>query len=72
MSYLGPADMDGQGKLGFFSGMWILAAFSLVILYLALRAGRTAPVAQACADRMKSLASSGADPLARAEEALSA
>ncbi len=72
VSYLGPADMGGQGKLGFFTGMWILAAFSLIILYLALKAGTSAAVAQAYADRVKSLASSGADPLTGAEEAASA
>jgi hypothetical protein len=64
VSYFGPAGtMGGQGKLGFFTGMWILALFSLVILVLALKAGRSAAAAQACADRVKSLASSGADPL---------
>jgi amino acid transporter len=72
VSYLGPADMGGQGRLGFFTGMWILAVFSLVILYVALKAGRSAAVAQACADRVRSLASSGADPLAGTEEAVSA
>jgi hypothetical protein len=64
--------MGGQGKLGFFTGMWILAAFSLVILFLALKAGQSAAVAQACADRMKSLASSGADTLTGTEEPLRA
>ncbi|MFZ0499990.1 MAG: APC family permease [Steroidobacteraceae bacterium] len=68
VSYLGPASMGGQGKLGFFTGMWILAAFSLIILYFALKAGQTSAVAQACADRVKTLASSGIDPLAGTEE----
>jgi hypothetical protein len=72
VSYLGPASMGGEDRLGFFTGMWILAGFSLVILYLALKSGRTAPVAQACADRVKSLASSGADPLAGTGEPLRA
>lgn len=68
VSYFGPAGtMGGQGKLGFFTGMWILAVFSLVILRVALKAGRGAAAAQACADRVKSLASSGADPLAVGE-----
>jgi hypothetical protein len=52
--------------------MWILAAFSLVILHLALKSGLSAPSAQACADRLKSLASSGADPAAGMEEAQTA
>jgi amino acid transporter len=72
VSYFGPASMGGQGKLGFFTGMWILAAFSLVILWLALRAGVRAAAAQECADRVKSLASSGVDPLFGTEEAQSA
>lgn len=68
VSYFGPAGtMGGQGKLGFFTGMWILAVFSLLILRLALKAGRGAAAAQACADRVKSLASSGADPLSMGE-----
>jgi len=72
VSYFGPASMGGHGKLGFFTGMEILAVFSLIILQLALKAGRSAPVAQATADRMKTLASSGADPLAGFEEAQTA
>ena len=72
VSYYGPVSMGGQGKLGFFTGMWILAAFSLVILHLALKAGLSAPTAQACAERLKSLASSGADPHAGIEEAQTA
>jgi amino acid transporter len=60
VSYYGPAGaMGGQGKLGFFTGMWILAAFSLVILYLALRAGQSVAASQECAERVKGLASSG-------------
>ena len=70
VSYFGPAGtMGGQGKLGFFTGMGILAVFSLVILYFALKAGRRAAAAQACADRVKSLASSGIDPHAGLAEA---
>jgi amino acid transporter len=72
VSYFGPVSMGGQGKLGFFSGMWILVAFSLVILGLALKSGVSAATAQASADRVKSLASSGADPLAGLEEARAA
>jgi hypothetical protein len=68
VSYLGPAGaMGGRGKLGFFMGMWILAAFSLVILYLAIKAGQSAAATQACADRVKNLASSGVDTQAELE-----
>jgi amino acid transporter len=70
VSYFGPAGaMGGQGKLGFFTGMGILAAFSLVILRWALKAGRTAASTQACADRVRTLASSGVDTLAGIEGA---
>jgi hypothetical protein len=69
VSYFGPAgSMGGQGSLGFFTGMWILAAFSLVILRVALNAGQSAATAQECADRMKGLASSGADSWSGLEE----
>ena len=53
--------MGGQGKLGFFTGMWILAAFSLVILWLALTAGQSAQAVRQCADRVKTLGSCGAE-----------
>ena len=73
VSYYGPAGgMGGQGKLGFFTGMGLLAIFSLVILRLALRAGCGTTAAQACAARVKTLASSGVDPLAGLEEAQTA
>ena len=62
VSYFGPSgSMGGQGKLGFFTGMWLLAALSLVVLYLALEAGQSAAAARECADRVKNLASSGVD-----------
>jgi amino acid transporter len=62
VSYLGPAGvMGGTGAIGFFTGMWIIAAFSLVILWLALAAGQNAQAVRLCADRVKSLGSSGVD-----------
>jgi len=62
VSYFGPAGaMGGRGKLGFFTGMWILAVFSLVILYLALKSGQSSAATQECTDRVKGLASSGVD-----------
>jgi hypothetical protein len=52
--------------------MGILAVFSLVVLRLALKAGRSAAAAQGCADLVKTLASSGVDPLAGVEDAQTA
>jgi amino acid transporter len=60
VSYLGPGGaMGGRGVLGFFTGMWIIGAFSLVILWLALAAGQAAPAARECAERVKTLGSCG-------------
>jgi amino acid transporter len=60
VSYLGPGGaMGGRGVIGFFDGMWIIAAFSLVILWLALAAGQAAPAARECAERVKTLGSCG-------------
>ncbi|HET9109047.1 MAG TPA: hypothetical protein VFN79_17865, partial [Steroidobacteraceae bacterium] len=62
VSYLGPAGaMGGRGVIGFFTGMWILAGFSLLILWLALAAGQDAAAARQCAERVKTLASSGVE-----------
>lgn len=62
VSYLGPAgDMGGKGVIGFFTGMWILAIFSLVILWLAVLAGQDAQAVRECADRVKTLGSSGVE-----------
>jgi amino acid transporter len=62
VSYLGPGGvMGGSGAIGFFTGMWIIAGFSLVILWAALAAGQDAKAAQQCADRVKTLGSSGVD-----------
>jgi hypothetical protein len=60
VSYLGPAGvMGGRGVIGFFPGMWIIAAFSLIILWLALAAGQNAVAVRQCADRVKTLGSCG-------------
>jgi amino acid transporter len=62
VSYLGPAGvMGGRGTIGFFTGMWIIAGFSLLILWLALAAGQSPQAARACADRVKTLGSSGVE-----------
>ena len=60
VSYLGPAGpMGGRGVIGFFTGMWIIAGFSLIVLWVALAAGQDSQAAQQCADRVKTLGSSG-------------
>ncbi len=60
VSYLGPAgSMGGRGTIGFFTGMWIVAGFSLLVLWLALAAGQDAQSALACAERVKTLGSRG-------------
>jgi amino acid transporter len=62
ISYFGPAGpMGGTGAIGFFTGMWILVGFSLVVLWLALAAGQSQEAAQQCADLVKTLASSGVE-----------
>jgi amino acid transporter len=62
VSYLGPGGaMGGKGMIGFFTGMWIIAAFSLIILWLALAAGQDAQAVRQCADRVKTLGSCGAE-----------
>src|SRR5579885_176273 len=70
VSDFGPAGaMGGRGNLGFFTGMGVLAAFSLLILRWALEAGRTAAATRECADRVSNLASSGAETQAALEGA---
>ncbi len=62
ISYLGPAGlMGGTGVFGFFTGMWIVAGFSLMVLWVALRAGQSSDAAQSCADFVRALASSGVE-----------
>ena len=63
ISYLGPdgsgGDMGGIGLFGFFTGMWILVVFSLIILGLALLCGQSADAAQRVSDQVKTLGSCG-------------
>ncbi len=61
ISLLGPTSkpMDGLGAYGFFTGMWILAGFSLVILALALMSGQSPEAAQQCSERIKNLGTRG-------------
>ncbi len=62
ISYLGPRGaMGGSGVLGFFTGMWIIVGFSLLVLWWAVRSGQSPQAAQQCADRIKTLGSSGVD-----------
>ena len=62
ISYLGPTGaMGGSGVLGFFTGMWIVAGFSLLVLWCAVRSGQSPQATQQCADLIKTLASSGVD-----------
>ncbi len=62
ISWFGPrGDMGGIGLFGFFTGMWILAAFSLVILVLALMTGQGSAAAQECSDRVQTLGSRGTE-----------
>ncbi len=69
ISYLGPAAaMGGHDVIGFFTGMWILAGFSLVILALALTAGQNSEAAQRCSDRVQTLGSRGIESLFNAGE----
>ena len=60
VSYLGPGGvMGGKGVIGFFTGMWIIAGFSLVVLWVALAAGQDAQAVRECAERVRTLGSSG-------------
>ncbi len=62
ISWLGPSGaMGGNGTFGFFTGMWILVAFSLVILWLAMLCGQNTEAAQRTANEIKSLGSRGID-----------
>jgi hypothetical protein len=39
LSYFGPTEMGGTGAFGIFDGMFAVAVFSLIILYVALATG---------------------------------
>lgn len=67
--YLGPAgDMGGTGAIGFFTGMWLVAGFSLIVLWFGQRAGQSAEAAQRCADVVRMLGSRGVDSRLDTEE----
>ncbi len=69
ISSLGPAGtMGGTGAFGFFTGMWIIAGFSLVVLWAAVAAGQGSQAAQRCAEFVKTLASSGVESPTRSQE----
>lgn len=60
ISWFGPSGkMGGIGLYGFFTGMWILVVFSLIILGLALLCGQSNEAAQRVADQIKDLGSRG-------------
>ena len=62
VSYLGPTGvMGGTGAFGFFTGMWIIAGFSLVVLWVAYWAGQSSEAARNCAEFVRTLASSGVE-----------
>ncbi len=50
---------SSSNVFGFFTGMWILAVFSLIILWLALLCGQKSEAAQRVADQIKDLGSRG-------------
>lgn len=61
VSWFGPdtEHMGGKGWLGFFTGMWILAIFSLVILWLAVNCGQSSEASRRVAEQIKDLGSRG-------------
>lgn len=63
ISWFGPSfkPMNGVGLIGFFTGMWIIVIFSLVILWLAMRCGQSSAAAQQVADQIKTLGSRGTE-----------
>lgn len=62
ISWLGPGGkMGGIDVFGFFTGMWILVIFSLVILWLALMCGQSSEAAKQVAERIKDLGSRGTE-----------
>jgi len=69
ISYMGPTgDMGGIGVYGFFTGMWIIAGFSLVILLLALYCGQSSEEAEQVHASVQTLGSRGEDVVRVAEE----
>jgi len=69
ISYLGPTGkMGGIGLYGFFTGMWIIAGFSLVILALALTCGQPSSEADRVHSEVQTLGSRGETVVRTAEE----
>lgn len=63
ISWFGPTfkPMEGIGLYNFFTGMWIIVVFSVVILWLALKCGQGSEAAQQIADKVKTLGSRGVE-----------
>ncbi|MGH8191678.1 MAG: APC family permease, partial [Rhodanobacteraceae bacterium] len=62
ISWFGPGgDMGGIDLYGFFTGMWILAIFSIFILALAMWCGQGTVAAKQMADQIKELGSRGVE-----------
>ena len=60
ISYFGPTGkMGGTGAYGFFTGMWMLAIFSLVILALAVLTAQKSAAAEATSVYVRTLGSRG-------------
>jgi amino acid transporter len=70
ISYYGPSseNMGGHGAFGFFTGMWIIAGFSIVILGLALATGQDTEAAERTNAIVQNLGSRGEVILRTAEE----
>jgi amino acid transporter len=72
VSYLGPTTMQGTGTIGFFTGMWILAGYSLLILWLAYSTGQDAVAATNMSEHVSGLGSRGIESGDVPDEAISA
>ncbi|MGH8128045.1 MAG: APC family permease [Gammaproteobacteria bacterium] len=69
ISYFGPGGkMGGTGAYGFFTGMWILIGFSIVILVLAVLTAQKSAAAEATNVFVRSLGSRGEESVIRAAE----
>ncbi len=69
VSYLGPTGkMGGIGLYGFFTGMWILAGFSIIILVLAILTAQKNDAAEKTNVFVRTLGSRGEEVVRAAEE----
>jgi len=61
ISFYGPSanGMGGHDGFGFFTGMWIIVVFSVVILFLAIKCGQSSQACKEDAERIQVLASRG-------------